>query len=151
LRQEKVGMEYSASDEGQKLQMTPCEGVYMSADGKGSSKSAVKSSSNLVKRMKTRPRMHRPAAVRGSPYRHSYWRRYRQSQLRSYKRTGGRERREEAGAADSDVIDAPRDSGVHWELVGPISAAMQTSICSVCFSEKVKKCGTEGCRYGRER
>jgi len=117
----------------------------MSADGKGSSMSTVESSSNLVKQMKTRPKMRRPAAVRGSPYTHSYWRRYQQTRRRSYKRTVGRERMQEATAVDSDVIDASRGTGVHWELVGPVPAAIQTSICTVCFSQKVKKCvGMEG-------
>jgi len=77
LKQDKVEMAYATADEGQKVEITPRKGAYMCADGKGSVKSAVDSSSNLVKRMKTRPRMRKPAAVRGSPYRHSYWRRYR--------------------------------------------------------------------------
>ena len=109
-----AGMESSASDEGQKLQMTPRKrGVHVGRGKRGSE-------------------------------------RYRQSCHRSYKRKVRSERRKEAGAADSDVIFTPRGSGVHWELVGPIPAAMQTSSYNVCFSEKVKKFVTEGCSYGRE-
>ena len=151
LKEDKVGMASATGDEGEKVDITPRERAYMCADGKGSATSAVGSSSNLVKRMKTRPRMRRPAAVRGSPYRHSYWRRYRKARQRSYKMAGAREPRQQARAGKSDVLDAGRSSGMHWELVGPIPAAMQPTICSVCFAEKVSNCGSDGCRYGGDR
>ena len=79
-------MEYSASHERLQLEMTLDKDALKSKEGQLCSKLQVKSSSKLVKQMKMRPRMSRPAAVRGSPYRHSYWRRYRNFLLKSSNR-----------------------------------------------------------------
>jgi len=67
-----VGVENYESHEHESLQfqITPDKGAMSSARTQVDSQPyKVKSSSNIVKRMKMRPRTRRPAAVRGSPYR----------------------------------------------------------------------------------
>ena len=65
-------MEYFVSHEPLKLKITLEKDASKSAEGKRCLKWEAKSSSNLVKRIKMRRRIHRPATVRGSPYRDSY-------------------------------------------------------------------------------
>ena len=91
---------------------------------------------------KMRPRMCRPAAVHGSPYRHSYWRRYRKSRLKSYNEELPRQWGNEAGHRRSDVVVSARAAGVEWTVIGPILIAMHTNSSSIMLLAQVMKCVT---------
>jgi len=121
------------------FQSTPDKGVIKSADREEDSQPKGKSSSNIVKRMKMRPRTRRPAAVRGSPYRQSIWRCYRHGRKKSDSGKVGREGASEVRHAPSDADVAARAAGVQLTVVGPIPTALQPDISNVMLSDQVLK------------
>ena len=85
-REEVESIDNCVSHGVEQQEMTPEVDALKEEEGQLHSKSEMRSSSNLVKRMKIRPWTRRPAVVHRFPYRHFYWRRFRNSQLHSYKR-----------------------------------------------------------------
>jgi len=85
-RQEVGSIDNCVSHRVEQQEMTPEVDALKEEEGQLRSKSEMGSCSNLVKRMNIRPWTRRPAVVHGSPYKHFYWRPFRNSQLHSYKR-----------------------------------------------------------------
>ena len=102
---------------------------------------------NLLKSCETNEdeaRMRRPAAVCGSPCRHSYVRQYRNSRLEAYKRKPPTHRRKEAMQPHSGPASVANGTGleviqlesrpttgldrtgVDWGVVGPIPTVTNT-------------------------
>jgi len=104
--------------------------------------------------------MRRPTAVHGSPYRHSYWHRYRKSQLHANRRkppihnkkeamqeesvcaSGTSGTALEAMQADSCSPSAASSSrlhctGVDCSLLGPIPIMTNTLMSSIMLAEQV--------------
>jgi len=160
LREDVRSVDSSADHVVGQQQMTHEVDMVKGGEGQLRSNADMGSSSNLVKRMKMRPRTRRSAAIYGPPYRHSYWRRYRMSPLHPYKRKPRAERKMEtmkedsvcASGASAAVVEAnPAEgtplnaatgpggecSGVQWSLLGPIPTPSNTLSSSIMLAEEV--------------
>jgi len=160
-RRHEVGDFDRSGDHGVEQQQMNLEvDVLKGEQGQLPLKAEMGSCSNLVKRTKMRPRTRRPVAVHGSPYRHSYWRRFRNSRLHPYKRKPLAHRRKEimkedsacASGASGAALEATQAGsnpdtaatgsaleciGLKWSVLGPIPTVTNTLTSAIMLAEEV--------------